>query len=398
MSSTVFPRARRKPVRSLAALLIVAATALSACSSSSAASPSPVADAADASATTGGAVQPHVETFTDELGRQVEITVPVKTAVVGYNWYNIELLRGIGVADRVVGVSAEGVSDTPGNAPYWASVPGASNIVSKNAEFNYDAITAAAPDVFITLSNSPYEEAAQKLAPFGIPVLVVTAWDPKLFVQNAKLLGEVFGTQDRAKELADFYSEISDLLSTRLAGLTDAERPSVYFENGQPFTTGVPGSGWHDMILQAGGTNLFGDIDFAAENRQGTVHTTPVDPADILARNPDFVLRHGIDGYTAGYEPFPAAAVQGLADELVSRPGWSDLSAVKTGNVFIANNFFTSALAKETGALALAKWLHPDLFADIDLDSYFRRWVEDFQQTPYEHGVADYVYRVGDHQ
>ena len=395
MSVRLFPRIRRKPVRILAVLL-VALAALSACSSGgSASTPSPVAAASDAS---GDPTQPHTVTVTDELGRQVEITVPVTSVVVGYNWYNIELLRGIGVADRVVGVSAEGVSDTPGNAPYWASVPGVSTIVSKNAEFNYDAITAANPDLFITLSNSPYQEATEKLAPFGIPVLVVTAWDPKLFVQNVNLLGQIFGTEDRAKELSDFYTEITSLLSTRLAGLTDADRPSVYFENGQPFLTGVPGSGWNDMILQAGGKNLFGDIDFAAEGRQGTVHQTPVDPADVLARDPDFILRHGIDGYTAGYEPFPTTAVQGLAAELLARPGWADLNAVKNGNVFIANNFFTSALAKELGALFLAKYLHPDTFTDVDLDAYFRRWVEDFQQTPYTHGVADYVYRTGDSQ
>ena len=64
-------------------------------------------------------------------------------------------------------------------------------------------------------------------------MLVVTAWDPKLFVQNVNLLGQIFGTEDRAEELSDFYTEITSLLSTRLAGLTDADRPSVYFENGQ---------------------------------------------------------------------------------------------------------------------------------------------------------------------
>ena len=28
----------------------------------------------------------------------------------------------------------------------------------------------------------------------------------------------------------------------------------------------------------------------------------------------------------------------------------------------------------------------------------FRRWVEDFQQTPYEHTADEYVYRWGDHR
>lgn len=278
-------------------------------------------------------------------------------------------------------------------------MPRTETIVSRAAEFNYDEIIAAGPELFITLSNSPYEEAIEKLEPFGIPVLVVTAWEPRLFEQNVELLGTVFGTEERAAEFAGLYREVADLLDERTAHLPDDQRKSVYFENGEANVTGVPGSGWHDIIELAGGTNVFGDIDFASDpNRGGTVHTTPVDPADVLERDPDLVLRHGIDGLVAGYEPFPEDAAATLTNELVARPGWSELTAVRNGDVFVANNFWTSALAKEIGALGLATWLHPELFEDVDTEEFFRRWVEDFQQTPYEHTADEYVYRWGDHR
>jgi len=374
----------------LAAGLALAALLLSACAGS-----------AGATGTPGDAPpgEREVVTVTDELGREVELAVPVQSVAVGYNWYNVELIRGVGAGDRIVGVSAEGVEDTPGNAPYWESVPGTQTIVSRAAEFNYDEIIAAGPELFVTLSNSPYEEAIEKLEPFGIPVLVVTAWEPRLFEQNVELLGTVFGTQDRAAELLELYREVAGLLEERTANLPPEDRKSVYFENGEPHVTGVPGSGWHDIIELAGGTNVFGDIDFAADpQRGGTVHTTPVDPADVLDRDPDLVLRHGIDGLVAGYEPFPEDAAAALTAELVARPGWSELTAVRNGDVVVANNFWTSALAKEIGALGLATWLHPELFEDVDTEQYFRRWVEDFQETPYEHSADEYVYRWGDHR
>ena len=383
----------RPRLRGALAALTVAVLALAGCSTATAEADSPT----DAATRTTASDGREIRTFTDETGREVEIAVPVKTVAVGYNWYDVEIIRGVGAGDRIVGVSAEGVEDTPGNKPYWASVPGTDTIISRAAEFNYDEIIAAGPELFVTLSNSPYEEAATKLEPFGIPVLVVTAWEPTLFQQNVELLGEVFGTQERAQELSDFYGEIHGLLDERLADLPDEDRKVVYFENGVANTTGVPGSGWHDIIELAGGTNAFGDIDFASDpNREGTVHTTPVDPADVLARQPDLVLRHGIDGQSPGYEPWPQEAQAQLAAELAARPGWSELPAVQNGDVYVANNFWTSSLAKAIGALGLATWLHPDRFEDVDVDEYFTRWVEDFQETELEHGTSDYVYRLGD--
>lgn len=299
-------------------------------------------------------------------------------------------MRGVGAGDRIVGVSGDGVDDTPGNADYWASVEGAGTIVGRAGEFNYDAVVATEPELFITLSNSPYEEAAQALEAFGIPVLVVTAWEPKLFEQNVAL-GEVFGTQDRAAEFVGLYTGVKDLLAERLEGV---EPRSVYFENGEPNVTGVPGSGWHDLIELAGGTNLFADIDFASGSFEGTVHQTPIDPADILARDPALVLRNGLEGTVAGYEPWARDDVAALAEELAARPGWSELTAVRNGDVFVANNFWTSALAKTIGALGLAVRLHPERFEGVDTEDYFRRWVEDFQSSPYL-PEADYVHRLG---
>jgi iron complex transport system substrate-binding protein len=108
------------------------------------------------------------------------------------------------------------------------------------------------------------------------------------------------------------------------------------------------------------------------------------------------VLRHGIDGQSPGYEPWPQEAQAQLAAELAARPGWSELPAVQNGDVYVANNFWTSSVAKAIGALGLATWLHPDRFEDVDVDEYFTRWVEDFQETELEHGTSDYVYRLGD--
>lgn len=367
MQTTASRRLIRRIVA--AAIVTVVSGALAACAPASAESG---ADEEETSRT--------AQTVVDELGREIELELPVERAAVAFYYYNVELVRGVGASDRIVAIGADGITTTDANEGYWDGIDELP-VIGEAGVFNYDAIVEANPEVLITGSNSPWEEAAEKLEPFGIPVIVLTGWDPKVFHHGVELLGQVFGEEERADELIGLFDEVDALLDERVS---DVEPKSVYFENGTENTTGVKGSGWHDIIELAGGTNLFEDIVFGeGENTQGTVHTTPVDPATILERDPDLVLRHGVDGFDAGYQPWDVEAAEAKAGELVSRPGWSELSAVQDDRVYVVNNFFTSALSKEIGALGLATWLHPEQFEGVDTEQYFRRWVEDFQETPY---------------
>src|SRR5699024_11784274 len=103
-------------------------------------------------------------------------------------------------------------------------------------------------------------EAAEQLESFGIPLVVATAWDTEVVDETLTLLGQVFGLEDRAQAVLDFRAEISDLLQERLA---DVEPVPVYLETVEPYLTALPGSGFHAMILAAGGTNGLGDASGA---------------------------------------------------------------------------------------------------------------------------------------
>src|SRR5699024_309568 len=120
-------------------------------------------------------------TIIDDQEREIVLPRAARTAVV-LNSYTNEFLRAIGAGDRVVGVGPR---------------------------------------------NAGWQEAAEQLEAFGIPLVVATAWDTEVVDETLTLLGQVFGLEDGAQAVLDFRAEISDLLQQRLEGV---EPVPVYLE------------------------------------------------------------------------------------------------------------------------------------------------------------------------
>jgi hypothetical protein len=66
-----------------------------------------------------------------------------------------------------------------------------------------------------------------------------------------------------------------------------------------------------------------------------------------------------------GYEATPAAVQERLA-VLAARPGWPEMSAVKNGQFDSIDHQFYSSPYHFVAMQAFAKWMHPNLFADLD--------------------------------
>jgi iron complex transport system substrate-binding protein len=309
-------------------------------------------------------------TISDDQDREVVLPGPAQRAVV-INSYANEFVRAIGAADRVVGVDRTSLDRLP-----YLDLDEDAIIAEGLDQLNYEAIAELEPDVVVLPRNAVWQEAVEQLGAFDIPVVIATAWDTEVVDETHTLLGEVFGVQDGAQTVLDFRAEIAGELEQRLA---DVEPVSVYLETVEPYLTTLPGSGFHAMILAAGGSNVFEDASGGDAQEELTV-----DPSEVVLRDPEFVLHE--------FEPSaePVDRFDALRDELAARPGWSGLAAVSEGRIGIANGWATSALGKSLGALYLASWLHPDELDGIDPGQYLTRWVEEFQGTELS-DPTDYV-------
>jgi iron complex transport system substrate-binding protein len=301
----------------------------------------------------------------DGLGREVEIPWPVTRAVVASR-YNNEMIRACGAIDRVVAVDLNTAQDRV----YWSGFDPGDVIGRGQTELNYEKIVDLKAQVLVTPSNGTYEQDEAKLAPFGVKVVVVTGWDNADMENQIAVVGRLFGVEDNAAKLWKFYEGHAQKLTERLGGLK--ERKKVYWEYGDPFTTCIPGTsndGWHSMILLAGGENIFGDSKWAGRD---------IDPEKILLDDPDLIIKTSSGPAlknTGVYTPPTREMYDEITAEMTGRDGWSGLKAVKNKNLYCTTGFCAGGLGKLIGAVYTAKWLYPELTADIDPDAVFAEWM-----------------------
>ncbi len=308
--------------------------------------------------------------FTDDVGRKVTLKLPIRRTVV-FNRYTTEFIRAIAGTDVLVGV------DIKSGTAYWPTVTPEMFAGQGQTNPNFEAIVAMKPDVVFFPRNSDWRGAAETLAPFGIPVVVMTCWDVLKHEENATLLGRIYEQPEKAEKLNAFYRGYRDLLAERLKGV---ERKRVYLEEVGDYKTLLKGSGWHDMIVEGGGLNVFGDVNILNQpSARGSVQGFEVDPEEILARRPDVIIKL----QRGQYEPHSEAASREVLERLVARPGFGQLPAVRDGQVYHLSYYFSSASSKIVGALQIAKWLYPERFTDIDPTAAMKVWLEDFQGVPY---------------
>jgi len=310
----------------------------------------------------------------DDLGSRIVLRLPV-TRLVVFNRYTAEFVRALSGSDVMVGIGA----DTTKDSTYWPNLQ-AAIMGSGQTHPNYEAIIATQPDCVLFPRNSEWEAARRLLAPFNIPVLVITAWDILKHEANISMLGLLLQKETRAAELNAFYRHYRDLLKERTSGLT---RKRVYFEEVGNYKTVLKGSGWHDMIEMAGGVNIFGDLASSDQRAaRGNVQSFDVDPEEIAARKPDIIVKLQPNQYSPHTKAFSTDVLNALA----MRSCCANLPLVAAGQIYHISYFLAGGCSKITGALQVAKWLYPDAFADIDPGDAMRVWLEHYQSVPYPGG------------
>lgn len=317
----------------------------------------------------------------DGLGREVEIPWPVERAVVA-NRYNSELIRACGAIDRVIAVD----TNTAQDRVYWSQFDPENVIGKGQKELNYEQIAKLDAQILITPKNGNVEQDAAALEPFGIKVVVITGWDAADMVNQIEAVGRVFGEEENAAKLVDFYNTNVQLLKDSLKDVKEPKK--IYWEYGDPFTTCIPGTsndGWHNMLLMAGGENIFGDAKLAGKD---------IDPEHILLEDPDLIIKTSSGPAlknTGVYTPPTKEMYDEITKEMVSRSGWDKLKAVKENNLYCTTGFCAGGLGKLIGAMYTAKWLYPELTQNIDPDKVFTEWMQ-MQGMDY---IEGHVYRLG---
>ena len=307
----------------------------------------------------------------DSVGRKIELQGPLNRVAVA-NAYNAELINALNAIDKVVGVDYNIYQDQGGFKDRFTK----EQIIGKNQrELNYEKIVAINPEAVILTGNGHYKEAEEKLAPFGIKVIVVDSYYTEFFKENCHLMGKLLGKEQEAAELANYFDDKLALIANRIK---DVEKKRVYFEYRRIGNTTIPGNYFYKMVEFGGGDNVFKD----AKN-------VNVDPEAIIKANPDYIIKVSNINVYSSYEPPTLEDHLAIKEELCNRPGWSTINAVKNDKIMLMSHYVHGGASKNVGALYIAKFLYPEQLQDLHPEAVFKEWLEKYQHLPY---IAGHTY------
>ena len=316
-------------------------------------------------------------TILDGADRIVTVKKPVERVIV-LNHYAGRSIRSLGAKDRIVGVVLTFASE-----PYCHFWPDLKNkpVVSGHMarEPDYEAIIKLEPDVlFSFVSYGDPEELAEKLEPAGIRVVLLNCDHMELYAEETRKLGYILDKKDKAEEFLEFWQAMINFVEERTKELKPEEKKTVYYEILRAYQTTGGGSRIDAVIQKAGGINIFGDV---------SQHSFQVDPEELLKRDPDVIFndRHT----TPGYPLTDISKLEKAREEMLSRPGWDRLTAVKNDEVYIGSREVFVWVGGAMGTCQMAKWLYPDLFEDLDPEALRKEYMEKWQGVPYQ-GVYTY--------
>jgi len=214
-----------------------------------------------------------------------------------------EVLYLLGEQERVVGISA--YASRP---PEARSKPR----VSAFKDANYGKILDLTPDLVLTFSDVQ-AEITRELVLRGATVMNFNQRSIAEILDMIAVLSRIVGKQSEGRALIDNLNRGLDAI--RESAKSFPRRPRVYFEEwDDPLISGIQ---WVEELVELAG----GDPIFPELRRAGKAKDRVVDPATVVARDPDVILASW-------------CGKKVKKEQICARTGWERISAVRNGHVY----------------------------------------------------------------
>ena len=235
-------------------------------------------------------------------------------------------------------------------------------------EVSAEQVAAYNPDL-VLLKSSMAESLGTSLETLGIPVVYLDFETPQQYERDLTNLGILFQNEERAAELIAYYQQRMQDVQDRTQDLPSEQKPKAlliyYNDRDGSIAYNVPPVNWiqTQMVETAGAEPVWKD----AQLGNGW---TKVNFEQIAVWDPDQI-------YLVAYFNNP----EEITANLKSDPQWQEISAVKNGSLYAFPKDFISWDQSNPrwvlGLMWLASKIHPDLFADLDLQEEMRFFFED---------------------
>jgi iron complex transport system substrate-binding protein len=341
-------------------------------------------------------------TVTDLLGRQVQVRIPVRRVILGEGrqLYLVAALDTANPIQRIVGWRKDLIQSDPDTyGAYLQRYPDIAKIPTfggfEDGTFDIEQAISQQPDVIILNIEAQHatEDARyiEKLDALGIPVVYVDFRNNPM--QNTeptmRLFGQLFGEEARAEAFIAFSQQqirrVTDVIEAR-----QPPRPKVFIERIGGYTD--------DCCLSFGNENFGRFVELAGgHNIAGTIIPNTfgqLNPEQVIVADPDQVVVTSANwqafapgGHWVGVGPgADLVEARRKLQWFTLRPAYAGIKAQQTQGFHAIWHQFYNSPYQFIAIQQLAKWFHPDLFAELDHDATFREFHQRFLPVPYEPG------------
>ena len=341
--------------------------------------------------------------ITDMIGRQVEVVPGSYTRVVCIGAGALRMYTYINGADLLCGV--EDIDNTSlQNRPKMFDSVAIPYRIAYETEFSAlpscgvggpqaqaaeaEKILSCNPDIVI----SEYEDVQKEDAlqeQLGVPVITLRSGPNNVFDASfsgsLRLLGQIFGKEDRAETIVSFIETEKAEISARTASVAEADRPSVYICG-----LGNWGTTNHLMTMPNYVAFDVANVKNAASGLGSKgVQTIEKEYFVALGKDMDMII-------------MDAAAVKNIKPLYKEDPTMFDsCKAWQDGEVYLQmafNAYYTNYELALANTWFIGKTVYPELFADIDLTAKLDEITTVFLGKPLAEQIFSYPTSFGGYQ
>lgn len=315
-------------------------------------------------------------TVVDEIGRTVTVKLPVKN-IISTDYRQMEALLALGARDMIVGVD----KTFHNRMPYFGlkDVP---DVAIHSQEVNYEQVLTLEPDLVIipARQGTTADEITTKLK--GVPVLVMGLASRDNIIPEVSIMGVVLDKEEKASNLIAWIKKYDSIVEERTKDLKPEDNPTFFYEymsdlnkKWWAIAPNDPSAG--RAAEGCGGRNVAYDLPL---NESAT--TKEVGAEWVLSKDPDYFF---MDFMSTGLMSGPGRTEEQVKYNLTqlidarAKEGFSNFKAVKNNHIYTLNRDFISGPRWVIGHVCIAKWLHPDLFKDLDPSEMNKEYLKEFQ-------------------
>ena len=300
------------------------------------------------------------KTVTDWVGRNVQVPTDPQRVVCMYA-STAHMMALLDKGERIVGAS-DGVTRDQMMVTKYPAVENVPTPYHEGA-VNAEEVLALDPDLLL-IKEEMYlkDNERQKLDDLGVPYVVVDYYDLDGLRKAIRVMGDVFGEEEKAQQYLSFMDEQFSYVNERLNDVPEAERSRVYHSITESTKTDIVDSICAEIFHAAGLIDVSADSGLTDIGKNAMVTLE-----QIYNWDPDAIV---CNEYA-------------VTDYILAQQKWSGLKAVQNKAVYTLPIGATrwchhGSMEPQMAVLFLAKTFYPDRFEDLDLRAVVKDYYAEF--------------------